>query len=123
MTTIVSKMGWNFDTSSCRKLRMAVRSDTRIWNSDFEQQPCSFLEVLIGLSRRLAFNAKWEPSVVGLATHQESGSPQDEGSSSSETAEHGYPRRSGDVIWRTYKWDGDGRFLPAGLSQGRSDQS
>lgn len=79
---------------------------------------CSFLELLIGLSRRLAFEAEGEPSdwfwhlidnlgLTGFNDH-------------SKFTEEEVDDRTSRVIWRTYDRNGNGGLFP--LNKTRKDQ-
>jgi hypothetical protein len=73
--------------------------------------PCSVLEVLIGLSRRLAFMAGGNPEgwawqlVVNLELHRMA-------DPLSRTKQHQVNEKLDAVIWRTYRPDGTGGFFP-----------
>lgn len=79
--------------------------------ADFRAQPCSILEVIIGLSRRLAFAAAGEPGwwawrlIVNLDLQRmKDPLTQRRRARIEETLEA--------LIWRTYTWDGVGGFFP-----------
>jgi hypothetical protein len=86
---------------------------------DFRAQPCSTLEVLIALSRRLAFNTNGTPEwwawrlIKNLDLH-EMHDPLT--SKKLEQVDETLER----LIWRTYLWDGAGGFFP--LQDPKDDQ-
>lgn len=109
----------------CLRVEFCRERDFSVVDEDFLSQehpnpPCSFLEVLIGLSRRLAFaaggNAKGWAWVLmnNLALHR-----------ITDPVGRGKARRAHDImdtcIWRTYSPDGVGGFFP--LRQPAEDQS
>jgi hypothetical protein len=87
--------------------------------SDFRAQPCTTLEVIVALSRRLAFAAEGEPGwwawrlIKNLDLHK----MRDPLSKKKlELVDEVLER----LIWRTYLWDGLGGFFP--LKYPRDDQ-
>ena len=83
---------------------------------EFRAQPCSILEVIVGLSKRLAFQAQGEPGwwawrlIVNIDL---------------EKMRDPFTRRKAErvedvldqLIWRTYPWDGVGGFFPLAFPQ------
>lgn len=98
---------------------VAIRVNTDL-EFKFRQQPCSFLEVLIGLSRRLAFNESGNPQwwawrlIKNLDLHEYR-------NPLPETVILDIRDALDVVIWRTYKWDGTGGFFP--LAFPKEDQT
>lgn len=84
---------------------------------DFLHQPCSVLEVLIALSRRCAFStghtAEWWAwkliTNLGLNKMKDPLSP---------TKQQEVEEALDMLVWRTYKWDGEGGFFPLKFPNG-----
>jgi hypothetical protein len=83
---------------------------------EFRGQPCTMLEVIVALSRRLAFQAQGEPGwwAWKLISNLELDKLKDPfGRRKAERTEEILHQ----LIWRTYPWDGVGGFFPLAFPQ------
>lgn len=78
---------------------------------DFRAQPCSTLEVIVALSRRLAFAAQGEPGwwAWKLLSNLHLDKMKDPVSRRKQIQVDDILET---LIWRTYNWDGEGGFFP-----------
>lgn len=87
---------------------------------EFKAQPCSFLEVLIAMSRRMAFIAEGHPQ--WWAWHFIKNIELDKMRDPLSSRKVEVIQDTMDaIIWRTYNWTGEGGFFP--LKSPKEDQT